>query len=419
MRVPPPHQVAEKVAGSVDEQRLLTLASSLVDVPSPTGDEHAIAIRVAEVAAAMGLQMTLQEVEEGRPNVLATLRGSGGGPSLMFNGHMDTSYSGAEAHLRDKAGFQPRAFVRDGRLWGLGVANMKGAVACYLEAVQALLDAGVRLRGDVLVAAVVGEIEKSQWGSEFTGARYRGYSAGSHYLVGHGGTADMCILGEPTEQRIVLGHYGTLWARISTHGTFVHTAFSGELAEQNSIHRATEVLSEIRAWIPSFEERTSYGGGRGVVSIGAIRGGQPWRVSRTPERTDLFLDLRVPPTMRMQDAKAAFDELVRELSGRHPDFAIDSEVFVTSPGSEIAADHPLIGAIAASHEAVFAAPAERGTVRWSSDASVLTRYGIESVNYGTSSGLPHPDGENLEIDGLVRTAQVYALTALQICEVTE
>ena len=107
---------------------------------------------------------------------------------------------------------------------------MKGALACYVEAVRAIQDAGLRLRGDVVIAAVVGEIEKAQWGEEFRGSEFRGYAAGSRYLPTHGGIADMCILGEPTEQRVVLGHYGTMWARISTHGPFIHTAFtSGRL----------------------------------------------------------------------------------------------------------------------------------------------------------------------------------------------
>ena len=75
---------------------------------------------------------------------------------------------------------------------------MKGALACYVEALRALRDARVRLRGDVLVAAVCGEIEKTQWG-EAQGAEYRGYAAGTRHLVTHGGVADMCILGEPTE----------------------------------------------------------------------------------------------------------------------------------------------------------------------------------------------------------------------------
>src|SRR5437660_9776397 len=161
--------------------------------------------RVREELADMGLQVQWQEVEEGRPNVVGLWEGAGGGKSLMFNGHLDTSYSGREPWLRSVPGFQPQAFEQDGRLYGLGISNMKGAVACYVEAVRALQDAGVRLRGDVLIAAVCGEIEKTQQG-EAQGAEFRGYAAGSRYLVGHGGAADMCILGEPTETKVGLAH---------------------------------------------------------------------------------------------------------------------------------------------------------------------------------------------------------------------
>ena len=410
--------LAAKITGSVDEQRLVALACALVDTPSPTGDEEAMGRRVAEACEEIGLVPSLQEVEEHRPNVLATLHGSGGGSTLMFNGHLDTSYSGREEHLRRRPGFQPSAVVRDRRIWGLGIANMKGALACYLEAVQALIQAGVTLRGDVIVAGVVGEIEKSQWGSDYTGACYRGYSAGSHHLVGHGGAvADACILGEPTENRVVLGHYGTMWARISASGPFVHTAFSQSRLGENSIVVMAEVIRHLRRWIPSFEEATSYGGRSGVVNVGAIRGGHPWRASRTPERTDLFLDLRVPPTMPMQQARRLLDGLVADLRGELPAAGITCEIFVTSPGAEIDAAHPLIGALEDAHGAVFGSPPERDTVRWSSDASVLTRYGIETVNYGASSGLPHADGENLGVDDLVETAKVYALAAALTCEV--
>src|SRR6202035_4248671 len=140
-------------------------------------------------------------------------------------------------------------------------------------------------------------------------------------------------------------------------------------------------------------------------------------VSRTPDRADLFLDIRVPPTMPMTAARDAFAALVRDLRERHPDAGIDSEGYGTAPGAEIDEGHPLIAAIDAGHEQVFGERPARDTVRWFSDASALTRYGIETVNYGTSSGLPDPDGENLAIAGLRDIAQVYALVASEICGV--
>jgi acetylornithine deacetylase/succinyl-diaminopimelate desuccinylase-like protein len=412
-------ELRRRLIEAVDEDRLVATASAFVDISSPTGSEQSMAECMREVFESIGLQVSWQEVEDGRPNVVGRLEGAGGAPSLMFNGHMDTSYSGREPHLRSKPGFQPHAEVRDGHIWGLGISNMKGALACYIEAVRALADAGLRLRGDVVLAAVVGEIEKTQWGEEFRGREYRGYAAGSRYLPTHGGIADMCILGEPTEQRIVLGHYGTMWARISTQGPFVHTAFSSGRLGENAIVRMQQVLAEVLEWIPDWERRSAYGGIDGVVNVGALSAGAPWRVSRTPHRADLFLDVRVPPTMAMTAAREEFASLVRSLRERHPDFGIESEVFVTAPGAQIEESHPLIGAIDQGHAEVFGAPPQRDTVRWFSDASALTRYGIETVNYGTSSGLPSVDGENLEIAGLRDMASVYALVAAQICEVAK
>jgi acetylornithine deacetylase/succinyl-diaminopimelate desuccinylase-like protein len=401
----------------IDRERLVDTASRLVNVHSFTGDEQRLAELMISLYDGLGLQVQRQQVEDNRANALGTWAGTGGGPSLMFNGHLDTSYSGREPWLRNVPGFQPDAFERDGRLYGLGISNMKGALACYLEAVRALQDAGVRLRGDVLIAAVSGEIEKTQYG-DATGAEYRGYAAGTRHLVSHGGVADMCLLGEPTEGKVVLGHFGALWLRIRVHGNFVHTAFSEGKRGQNSILRAHEVLDAVQEWIPTWEEdpANSYRGTKAIVNVGAIEGGFGWRVSRTPHHTDLFLDIRVPPTKEMGVAKREVLEWVRSLASRFPDYGIEGEVYVTAPGAEIEEGHELVAAIDVAHEQVFGSPPERDVTRWFSDASALTRYGIPTVNYGTSTGLMDVElGENLEIDGLVQTADVYARVAMKVC----
>jgi len=332
---------------------------------------------------------------------------------------MDTSYSGREPWLRAVPGFQPKAFQRDGRLYGLGISNMKGALACYVEAVRSLQGAGVRLKGDVLIAAVAGEIEKTQY-RDATGGEFRGYAAGTRYLVTHGGVADMCLLGEPTEGKVVLGHFGSLWLRIRVHGNFIHTAFSEGKRNQNSILRAHEVLGAVQEWIPTWEDdpANAYRGTKAIVNIGAIEGGFGWRVSRTPHHTDLFLDVRVPPTKEMAVARREVLDWVRSLGERFPDYDIEGEVYVTAPGAEIEEGHELVTAIDAAHEEVFGAKPERDVTRWFSDASALTRYGIPTVNYGTSTGLMDVElGENLEIDGLVKTAETYARVAMRVCEV--
>ena len=395
----------------IDRDRLVDLALRLVSTPSFTGSEEEAARLMEAELESSGLQTQWQQVEDGRANVLGTWAGAGGGPTLMFNGHLDTSYSGREPWLAGIPGFRPEGFERDGRIYGLGISNMKGALACYAEAVRALQDQGVRLQGDVLIAAVCGEIEKTQQG-DAQGAEFRGYAAGSRYLVGHGGAADMCILGEPTENKLVLAHFGSLWLRLSTHGPFVHTAFSEGRREENSILRMRPVLDAVLEWLPRWEEQMGYGDVRGVANVGGIEGGFGWRASRTPHRTDLFLDLRVPPNVPMADARREALEFVRSLYG------VEAEVYVTAPGAEVEEGHPVVAAVAEAHAEVFGAAPERDVTRWFSDASVLSRYGIATVNYGTSSGLPDAElGENLSIDGLVKTAEVYARAAMGLCGV--
>jgi acetylornithine deacetylase/succinyl-diaminopimelate desuccinylase-like protein len=384
----------------IDKDRLVATASSLIDVWSFTGDEQAMAERMVELYEELGLQVQWQQVEDGRANALATWAGTGGGKTLMFNGHMDTSYSGREPWLKTVPGFQPRAFVRDGRLYGLGISNMKGALACYVEAVHALQDAGVKLRGDA------------------QGAQYRGYAAGSRYLATHGGVADMCLLGEPTEGNVVLGHFGALWLRIRVHGNFIHTAFSEGKRAENSILRMHEVTSAVLEWIPTWEDDPSnaYRGAKAIVNVGAVDGGFGWRVSRTPHHTDLFLDIRVPPTKEMGTARREVLEFVRSLAARFPDYGVEGEVYVTAPGAEIDEAHELVQAVDAAHEQVFGETPGREVPRWFSDASALTRHGIPTLNYGTSTGLMDVElGENLDIDGLVKTAETYALVAQRVC----
>jgi acetylornithine deacetylase len=393
----------------IQERRLVELALSLVSTPSFTGSEEAAARVMARELEELGLDVMWQQVEDDRANVVGTWPGEGGGPTLMFNGHLDTSYSGDELWLREIPGFRPEGFERDGRIYGLGISNMKGALAAYVEAVRSLREDGVRLKGDVLVAAVCGEIEKTQQG-EAQGAEYRGYAAGSRYLVGHGGAADYCILGEPTENKLVLAHFGTLWLRLRVRGPFIHTAFSSGRLEENSIVKMRGVLDAALTFLPEWEEEMSYGDVAGVANIGAIQGGFGWRASRTPHETDLFLDLRVPPNVPMADARRRALAWARGLEG------VEAEVYVTAPGAEVDEGSAVVGAVATAHEEVFGAVPDRDVTRWFSDASVLSRYGIATLNYGTSSGLPDAElGENLEIEGLVKTAEVYARAAQALC----
>src|SRR5258708_16497484 len=137
------------------------MASDVINIPSPTGEELQMAQYMQSALQKIGLDITWQEVEEGRATVVGRWKGSGGGKNLMFNGHMDTSNTGQEEFLTG-IGYKPHAVVKDGFIYGLGIYNMKGALVCYTNAVKALQRAEVRLKGDVIIAAVAGEIEKTR-----------------------------------------------------------------------------------------------------------------------------------------------------------------------------------------------------------------------------------------------------------------
>jgi len=114
------------------------------------------------------------------------------------------------------------------------------------------------------------------------------------------------------------------------------------------------------------------------------------------------------PRKTVQDYLALPDDVRAEL--------IEGEIYVTAPGAEIDENHELVGAIDAAHTEVFGEQPGRDVTRWFSDASALTRYGIPTVNYGTSTGLMDVElGENLDIEGLVQMADVYARVAQRIC----
>lgn len=408
----------KKILAQVREDEIVSMAFDVVNIPSPTGEELAMAKYMRGALEGIGLQVTWQQVEEGRANVIGRWEGAGTGKNLMFNGHMDTSNTGRETYLTG-IGYKPNATLKNGMIYGLGIYNMKGALVCYTQAVKALQRAGVKLDGDVLIAAVVGEIEKTQWSDEFVGKEYRGYGAGTHYMVNHGVLPDMCILGEPTDMQIVLSHYGSVWVRIGTRGHYVHSAFAAGREKQSSIRRMHEVMDAIYAWIPSFEAQTSHEGKKGIVNVGCVRGGYPWRVSRTPERTDVFLDLRVPPTMALAEARRAAKKLYLDLQKRFPDYGIDFETYVSVPGAQIDGDHELVKTIDAAHTQIMGAPPKRDTVLWCSDASVMTRFGIETLNYGPSSGPRDAEGEKVAVETFVNITNIYALAIAEICGVRE
>jgi acetylornithine deacetylase len=183
----------------VDRSYITKMTKDLVNIPSPTGQENAIAQYYAGRLRELGLEVELQEVEAERPNVIGRYRGQGGGKSVLLCGHFDTSTTPDDAVAGP--GHAP-LYVQEGEwAYGLGISNMKNALASR----DGAGDHGVQDRdqGDIVIGAVVG---RSKAPIDKYKEAYRGGGSGARYMVHHGVTADVCIDGEPTGMRSIGQH---------------------------------------------------------------------------------------------------------------------------------------------------------------------------------------------------------------------
>jgi acetylornithine deacetylase len=194
---------SSRLLDALDQALIVDLAKDLIRVPSFKTEETAVARLLAEYLGQRGYQVQLQEVEPGRFQTVATLAGTGGGKRLMFNGHIDIDPL-ALGWTRD-----PWVPVVEGdRLYGAGIRNMKGGVAAMIGAAEAVRRSGVRLKGDIVLACVVGELQGG---------------VGTSYLVRHGPLADMAVVTEPVgANHIATVHAGVVEFAVHTLGRSYH-----------------------------------------------------------------------------------------------------------------------------------------------------------------------------------------------------
>ena len=278
----------QEVLEQVDRDRIVEIACNLANIISITGEEEEVAKYIGSEFEQLGMQVEYQYVEDGRPNVVGMLKGTGGGATLMFNAHMDHFDNPQET------------VVEEDRIYGRGLVNMKAAFPCYIEAVRNS-EGGLKVKGDVIIAGVVGEIEKAQIGS-FHGKTYRGAGVGARYLMDHGVMADMCIIGEPTGLQLQIGNSGLLWARVSVDGKATKFVLA-----------ACKVAEAIQDWEKEYQRKNPHKFMLPTVQIGAIEGGNPFKPGTRPT-TEIFVIVKMLPGARAVGDQARYRAGVREVS---------------------------------------------------------------------------------------------------------
>ncbi len=415
--------VVAKAVEQIDRDRLVQLVIDLTNIPSPTGYEGDMARAVFEVLQGAGFDTVLQPIGDERYNTVGRRQGHGGGKSLMFNGHLDTSFGPEQAHRG--IGYECKGtLIDDEWIYGMGTFNMKSAMATYVTAVEAVKNAGIRLGGDVVIAGVAGEIEKAPV-NEFEGRKYQGYGVGTKFAITHGAVADYCILGEPTNMMLIPRHCGTTWIKITVPGHLIHTAWSD--VEKNAINKSRVILDAIHEWIPDYIGRNQLGDFRPQVNVSAIEGGWPWRGARTPDGCSIYMDVRTLPDALPTAAYSEVREMVSAVVQDNPQLeGTKVEIFVSAPGTSIPDDHELVQTIIAAHSQQLGKAPQMGIETWYSDAAHMNRYGIPTVNYGSAGrirsgggGFSTHQGEHVHIGDMMNIVKVYIQAIISICGVVE
>lgn len=409
----------QSVVDSITPGRCTELAVALVDVPSLTGNEKPIAECVNRILQDIGVESSLQEFEPGRYNTIGQIRGTGGGATLLFNGHIDISFAGDEAYLPQVPGYKPKAVVKDGWIFGMGVHNMKGGCAAYLAAAEALTRSGVELKGNALFAFVGGEIERHAV-LHYQGACYRGGGCGTKHFVTNGGIADLAVVGEPTRMMLITEHVGSVGVRITTRGkpAPLRVASHGD----DAIQKMRVLLDHFDGYAAEYNRSHEYKGRRSTVHMHSIEGGWPYRCNRVPIFCHVFLEYRLLPDQLVKDVPLEVERLLDRVRRKHPEIRFDVEYFVTLPPHRSESGSVIADRVRAAHRSVTGSRPEEGVGAFYSDASHLQAYGIPAVNYGPSgrtiTGKENwdPDvGEHLSIEDLTATARVYATLMLDVC----
>jgi acetylornithine deacetylase/succinyl-diaminopimelate desuccinylase-like protein len=417
-------ELARRVLARIDRDELAELGCDLTSIPSPTGQEKSIAEFILNWFSSSGIKAVRQEVEYDRPNAVGILKGDGTGLSLGFNGHTDTSFTGTVEDLRMVANPEPESELKgkiaDGKVQGLGISNMKGGVAAFMIAGKALKTSGIKLRGNVILAAVVGEISRTPIGPWQT-KEYRGEGAGTRHLLTHGMHSDYAVVADGSDMNIVWTQNGVVQVKIQTFGK-AEAAWGSSRAVQpmekmNAIVRMTKIIEAVERWGAEFEAKYVYHSPTGPltpkVNIGGIEGGAPYRPNYYPGVCAIYVDIRMPPQVRPVQIQS---ELERALKATGIECEID--VYKSLLGHEGKNVEPLVASAEEAFQFLFGqkikpeAP-ERASI-WT-DTNVYNELGIPAIKIGPRGRRIGPRNEEIEIDTMVKAAQLYALMAVDIC----
>ncbi len=372
---------------------LIRIASTNPDLVPGAAGETAVAAHVAAWLRARGFDVRVLEGTPGRPTVLATARGTGGGRTILLDGHLDTVPPGDP----ERGGLLPR--IEDGRLHGRGAFDMKAGLAAMMVAADRARRVGTR--GDVVLALVADE----EFGS-------RGTEEALRALAADGRRIDGAVISEPSQSEAIVAHRGFGWYGIRLRGRAAH----GSMPEQgvDAIAHAGLVLRELDA----LAGRLAAGPrhlllGTGAVRVSRIHGGSD--AATVADSCVLTIERRFLPGQSTADVEAELRAALDAVAARTPDMDVELEVLVARAAFEADVDGPLARAVLDSGARVAGSPVpHRGEPFWT-DAGLVHEAGIPCILLGVTGGGAHADEEWAEVDSIRRLADVLEGAILDFC----
>jgi acetylornithine deacetylase len=402
----------QSLVAGIDEKACLDFLSMMVrhKSHSETEGERVLARRMTQEMTAIGLDAELQPFNDGaRFNAIGRLKGSGGGKSLLFNGHLDTNPVTEGWTVDPYAGL-----VDDKFIYGIGVSNMKAGDAAYFCAVKTLIDAGVKLKGDIVLTYVVGELQGG---------------VGTLAAIRSGVTADYFVNSEPSDLVAVTMHAAALSYVIELTGDTRHLSKREESVD--AIAAACDIIPRINAMTfsgaRSEVHRSINRGHVGVVHGALGRGLEEWRPPQVADFVRLKGSCRYAPGQTQEGVLADLDAELRQLEARFPGLKAKLvpemiEGRPLMPPFEVSPDARIVKSINAAYEAVRGEAQPTGAITptrfYGTDAGHLYHeLGMEGIVCGPGGRYNTMPDERVDIIDYLDMIRVYMLTILDICEV--
>ena len=388
----------ERAAKHISADRLGDLTASLVDVPSPTGDEAPLARHIAALLAASGVEAHMQPLDDRQANAWGRLRGDGSGPDLMLYAPIDTMTAGDECEDLPWAGpelrtdMRARAQVMGDYVIGLGASNPKGHAACLLMAAEAVGLAGVPLTGDLIVAFGAGGMPTNARPDVGNPRLNTGQGVGCSFLLEQGVWTDYAVIAKPG-WCVAWEEVGLTWFKVTVRGTHTYVGSRHRLPYDNAVVRAGEVAARLDRWFADYAAAHTDGlvAPQGVVA--SIEGGWRRTAAFTPAECRFLVDLRLSPRTTPMQAKREFAAALAAIAGDMPGAEITFEQVLAIPGAATDPGSWICRSAVRAWEAIENRPHQPITgTSGATDANILRNRGIPTVRVGMPkvSGTPFP-----------------------------